>query len=1671
MTSRRLNPPAHWRLLWIGTVMGVTAVLGLASPPAALADWTETFSFDPGDLRTSTLRGHTELRLPGCVVDAEEGAPRLPLFAYTVAVREGEKVVGVEVMEIVTERIPGHYDILPGGGEIPGATIVRDPAIWSGAGPYPEQVVSLGGAGFMGGAQLASVIIHPVQFIPAEGALLFHREIRVRMVTAPSTEVGVHSRRSPVCPASSRTVSGRVVPGRMVEKGLLSGTFQPTEYPSLDGSLVEYLIITVDELAAEFQRLADWKTSCGVPALVKTLPWIEANYPGGVDLPEKIRFFIRDAYEMWGTEWVLLGGDVDQIPIRLAHSDYYAPGDWLITCDMYYQCLDGNWNADGDHLFGEGYQHGAAPGDSADFYPEVFLGRASVQDVSEASNFIDNAMDYRKDPDPGYLTRALFLGEVVFPIGWDPGDPIYLDGSDICEQSAQWFPSDWDTTKLYEINGNENHDAILDEMNAGHGIVVVVNHGDAFKMSTSDDLYLYLSDMDSLQNHGKTGFIYTSNCNLSQIEMDCFNEHLTQNLDRGYIGAIGATRFCFPHAGRDFQEEVFRLLFEAGVTRIGELQAFHKVPFAAVSTLDNSAYRWTVLSYMLLGDPELSLWVHEPETLNVTHAGSMSLGDSIYTVQVTSSGLPVEGLTVCLWKQDTGEYARALTDAAGQVEVSFEPGSVGSASLVVIGDGHVPYEASVSIGGSGRVYVSQWSVDDSSGGNGDGQWDGGETVDLDVTLYNNTTQGLGNVTAVLGLVDGSTVTLDMTFDGLPAPDLLSLGSEGVHPGSLPAVYSVVDEALLGRPHFTGVAQPDTGVFFWLDASGWHVRTVGGLEDHEVWVSVSTDGRALDVEAFGLESADSLWVGTQSFEIFSDLHSADYEDGVDAVFADTVGIAVTSGSASYGTIGAGQGQTRSFSLSALPHLPDRTPVWLILDVSSGADTWTEWIRMDVHGPDLCDYYHGVDDSTYVGNGNGEAEVGEIVILRCGILNRGTGAASAVTATLRGVAGVDVTDSTDVIGNIGPGDLVQASGGFVFTCLSPSMLVSLEIRDGEGRRWFETFELDSPSPPTELEAKPAAEWIDLLWEPSPEEDVFGYNVYRSDGGGPFQRVTERLDEGSSCHRDCGLAPESHFVYRVTAVDTSGNESAPTGTLDIWSAAPQQSGFPVTSMNSFFSSPAIADLDLDGDLEIIVGSKDGFVYAWHHDGQLVAGWPKDTGGEVWSSPALGNLDEDPEPEVVCGTWDKKVFAWNHDGTGLLSPDGVFAETPSFVRSSPVIEDVDSDSWMEVVVGCGNGRLYAWNHDGTGLLQPDGVFAVVGGGEIASSPAVADIDDDHFHEIIVGSLNGNLYVWNSDGTGYLEASGLFAETGEGIWSSPAIGDVDEDGDLEIVAASWSDSVYAWHHDGTRMTGWPVSAQDDVWSSPALGDLDGNGDLEIVIGSNNWKVFAWNHDGTGYLFPNGKLASTTASVWGTPALTDLDEDGKLDIVVGCEDGTLYAWSRIGVLLPGWPVTAFEAIYSSPAIGDLDLDGDIEVISAAYDGMLYVYDLGATLDADAADWPMFQHDQYRSGYHGWSGFLDVDTEDAVPLVSAGLDQNYPNPFNPQTIIAYRVGSAEEVELAVYDVSGRLVTTLVSERQRPGVYRVRWDGENAHGASAASGVYFYRLRVGEENFSKKMVLMK
>ncbi|MBC8367158.1 T9SS type A sorting domain-containing protein, partial [bacterium] len=88
-----------------------------------------------------------------------------------------------------------------------------------------------------------------------------------------------------------------------------------------------------------------------------------------------------------------------------------------------------------------------------------------------------------------------------------------------------------------------------------------------------------------------------------------------------------------------------------------------------------------------------------------------------------------------------------------------------------------------------------------------------------------------------------------------------------------------------------------------------------------------------------------------------------------------------------------------------------------------------------------------------------------------------------------------------------------------------------------------------------------------------------------------------------------------------------------------------------------------------------------------------------------------------------------------------------------------------------------------------------------------------------------------------------------------------------------------------------------------------------------------------------------------------------------------------------------------------------------------------------------------------------------------LDGNFPNPFNPKTTIRFATANAGDVNLTVYDITGRAVKVLVDGHMDAAPHEVVWDGTDNNGYKTASGVYFYKLHADSKVFTDKMVLLK
>jgi len=415
---------------------------------------------------------------------------------------------------------------------------------------------------------------------------------------------------------------------------------------------------------------------------------------------------------------------------------------------------------------------------------------------------------------------------------------------------------------------------------------------------------------------------------------------------------------------------------------------------------------------------------------------------------------------------------------------------------------------------------------------------------------------------------------------------------------------------------------------------------------------------------------------------------------------------------------------------------------------------------------------------------------------------------------------------------------------------------------------------------------------------------------------------------------------------------------------------------------SSAVLGDVNGDGTNEVVIGGRDGMVYAYDSTGAYLPGFPYPTGGTIYASAALGNLDSDSAFEIAVGSEDGYLYVLNGNGSS-------FGNWPqkcsSSIHCTPCIGDIDGDTVNDVLVGTTDGYLYAW--DANGNLLP-GFPAKVGGSgaSIESSPCLGDMDQDRYMEIAVGCDDGYLYLFKYR-MGQLEM--MWAKrTGYFVRSSPAMGDIDGDGAYEVICGSDDFSMYAFEYNGNAVRGWPVTSTYKLnFSSPALGDMDNDNVLEVVFGSGDGYIYAydgnglpvtgWTHQDEGY---SGETVNAPGVLLGgrimnsSVVLADINNDGIVDAVVGSSNNKVYAVEGNGqpMTSEGFPYLLggidIYHITSAPAVGNIDRDSNLELLIPSSDNILYCFKLTNSSELRSAmPWPQFKQGPWRCSIYGYSG--------------------------------------------------------------------------------------------------------
>ncbi len=313
---------------------------------------------------------------------------------------------------------------------------------------------------------------------------------------------------------------------------------------------------------------------------------------------------------------------------------------------------------------------------------------------------------------------------------------------------------------------------------------------------------------------------------------------------------------------------------------------------------------------------------------------------------------------------------------------------------------------------------------------------------------------------------------------------------------------------------------------------------------------------------------------------------------------------------------------------------------------------------------------------------------------------------------------------------------------------------------------------------------------------------------------------------------------------------------------------------------------------------------------------------------------------------------------------------------------------------------------------------------------------------KIVVGGYSGNpglyqyisqsyfaLLRFNTDGSldNSFGANGIVL-TSIGVWDDE-VSSLAIQSDRKIVAAGNTDSVAA---NGT--------AYEYFF---ALARYNSDGSLDGTFGKNGKVITAIGQSddaSTVALQRDGKIVAVGYSLGKGIALARYNNEGSLDSTFGA-DGIV---TTTGI---GW---GGDRAYSAA----IQSDGKIVVAGAAEYNNFYNFD-----------------EFVVARYANNSGGASAVSESAGLPKSFVLYQNYPNPFNPTTMISYQLPMSSHVTLKVYDVLGREVAALVSERENAGSYSVTFYASGGDGSRLSSGVYFYRLTAGSYVATKKLVIVK
>lgn len=502
---------------------------------------------------------------------------------------------------------------------------------------YPDSLVENMGTSSINGIQVLHFNVWPFRYDYTDNSLHFIDNLHV---TIELEDQSGNLNQAPVTNQLNMSDFLNLVEQRVINPDDVSTLYPVSQQSSSDSSDYEYLIITINKLASEFQRLADWKTRKGIRAKVLTMEDIVQTYDG-IDPAMQVKNALIDYYSgtYKGLKYVLLGGTnfVPSVycPIIAQGLERRAPTDW------YYACLkDINWDKNGNGVHGE-------VEDSVDIEPSLVITRVGVDsiNVSNTTNFVDKILEYEINPPTEHWVDNILMGGLAV----DTAKTIMVNGrlqSDVeraGEITYQYIRNYWQggRTQIYDTNydspyGGFYPDSLQRAMCGGHTFADINTHGGFGHWRTlSSNSNFGQYDIEKAKDLNNSGFslIVTGACNTAAYDVANLATAFMVSKSGGIVAYLGTTRENWGDFNYLFNRHFYMYLFKNKWHRFGEAVYQTKVSRTR-SCSQYNYHRWQLFAYCPQGDPETPIYINRPENLtNII----VQVNDSIVSVQANTS--------------------------------------------------------------------------------------------------------------------------------------------------------------------------------------------------------------------------------------------------------------------------------------------------------------------------------------------------------------------------------------------------------------------------------------------------------------------------------------------------------------------------------------------------------------------------------------------------------------------------------------------------------------------------------------------------------------------------------------------------------------------------------------------------------------------------------------------------------------------------------------------------------------------------------------------------------------------------------------------------------------------------------------------------------------------------